>query len=48
MHENVSDHIVRDAIEQGMVCVEDIRSQEQHADILTKALDVNTFENQVR
>ena len=47
-HMDVKHHIVRDAIDGGIVHVEYVRSGEQHADILTKALDVKTFENRAR
>lgn len=42
-HLHLNYHIVHDAIERGVVCVEHMRSEEQHAHIFTKALDVNTF-----
>ena len=38
-HMDVKHHIVRDAIDGGIVHVEYVRSGEQHADILTKTLD---------
>ena len=47
-HVDVKHHIVRDAIDGGVVSVEHVRSEEQHADILTKALDVRTFENHAK
>ena len=37
-------YIVRDAIEDGLVHIVYVRSEQQHADILTKALDIRTFE----
>ena len=44
-HVDVKRHIVRDAVESGVVRVHYVKSGEQHADVvLTKALDVNTFE----
>ena len=42
-HIDVKHHIVRDAIEKGKVRVIYIETQEQHADILTKPLDLKTF-----
>ena len=36
-------HIVRDAIEKGKIRVIYVETQEQHADILTKPLDLKTF-----
>ena len=41
-------HIVRDAVESGVVRIHYGKSGEQHADVLTKALDVNTFETHAR
>ncbi|CAM9645887.1 unnamed protein product [Ascophyllum nodosum] len=43
-HVDVKHHIVRDAIESSIVRIHYVKSGEQHADVLTKALDVNTFE----
>ena len=43
-HVDVKHHIVRDAIESGVVRIHHVTSGEQHADVLTKALGVNTFE----
>ena len=43
-HIDVKHHIVRDAVEEGLVRIVYGRSEEQHADILTKALDMRTFE----
>ena len=36
-------HIIRGVIEEGIVSVEHGRSEEQHVDILTKALDHKDF-----
>ena len=47
-HVDVKHHIVRDAVESGVVRIHHIKSGEQHADVLTKALDVNTFETHAR
>ena len=41
---DVKHHIVRDAVEGGLVRIVYVRSEEQHADILTKALNTRTFE----
>ena len=43
-HIGVKHHVVRDAIYSGIIRVEYVNSGEQHADILTKALDAKTFE----
>ena len=47
-HVDMKHHIVRDAVESGVVRIHYVRSGEQHADVLTKALDVNTFETHAR
>ena len=48
-HVDVKHHIVRDAVESGVVRIHyDVKSEEQHADVLTKALDVKTFETHAR
>ena len=41
-------HIVRDAVEGDVVRTHKVKSGEQHADVLTKALGVNSFETHVR
>ena len=41
---DVNHPIVQDAVEKGLVRIVYVRSEEQHADILTKALDMRTFE----
>ena len=43
-HIDVKHHIVRDAVEEGLVRIVHVRSEEKHADILTKALDMRTFD----
>ena len=44
-HIDAKHHIVRDAVEEGFVRIVYLRSEEHHADILTKALDIRmTFE----
>ena len=47
-HVDVKHHIVRDTVEEGVVDIKHVRSEEQHADVLTKALDVKTFERHAR
>ena len=47
-HIDVKHHFIRDAIDSGIIRVEYINSGEQHADILTKALDAKTFERHAR
>ena len=47
-HVDVKHHIVRDAVESGVVRIHYVKSGEQHADMLTRALDVNTFEMHAR
>lgn len=42
-HVDVKHYIIRDAVEGGVVCVEHVRSEEQHAGNLTKAFDVESF-----
>ncbi|CAN0251287.1 unnamed protein product, partial [Ascophyllum nodosum] len=44
MHDDVKHHIVRDAVEGDVVRTHKVKSGEQHADVLTKALGVNSFE----
>ncbi|CAM9281894.1 unnamed protein product, partial [Sphacelaria rigidula] len=43
-HIDVKHQVVRDAINISFIRVEKVNSGEQHADILTKALDAKTFE----
>ena len=47
-HVDLKHHIVRDAVESGVVRIHYVKSGEQHADVLTKTLDVNTFETHAR
>ena len=42
-HVDEKHHIVRDAEESGVVEIHYVKSGEQHADVLTKALKVNAF-----
>ena len=39
-HVDVKHHIVRDAVDNGIVRIHYVKSEEQHADVLTKALDI--------
>lgn len=41
-------HIVGDAIEEGIIYVEHIHSEQQHADIVLEEFDVNTSETYAR
>ena len=43
-HIGVKHHIVRDPVEEGLVRIVYVGSEEQHADILTNAVNVRTFE----
>ena len=43
-HVDVKHHIVRDAVESCVAQIYYVKSGEQHTDVLTKALDVNTFQ----
>ena len=47
-HVDVKRHIVRDAVKSGIVRIRCVKLEEQHADVLTKALGVNTFETHAR
>ena len=47
-HVDVKHHIVRDVVESGIVRIHYVKSVELHADVLTQALDVNTFETHAR
>ena len=47
-HVDVKHHIVRDAVERGIVRIHYVKSGEQHADVLTEALNINTFETHAR
>ena len=48
-HVDVKHSIVRDTVERGVVRIHYVKSGEQHADVLTKALDVNSsFETHAR
>ena len=48
-HVDVKHHIVRDAVESGVVQTHYVKSgEQQHNGVLTKALDVNTFETHAR
>ena len=43
-HIDVKHHMVRDAVDGGIIRVEYVKSREQHADELTKAVDAKSFE----
>ena len=47
-HVDVKHHNVRDAVESGVIRIHYVKSGEQHADVLTKALNTNTFETHAR
>ena len=47
-HVDVKRHNIRDAVESGIVRIHYVKSGEQHANVLTKALDINTFEPRAR
>ena len=47
-HIDVKHHMVRDAVDGGIIRVEYVKSREQHADVLTKAMDAKSFEKQAR
>ena len=47
-HVEVKHHIFRDTVESGVVRTHYVKSGEQHADVLTKALDLNTSETHAR
>ena len=43
-HIDVKHHMVRDAVDGGIIRVEYVKSREQHADVLTKAIEAKSFE----
>ena len=47
-HVDGKHHIVRDAVESDVVRIHYVKSGEKHADVLTKALNANTFETPAR
>ena len=47
-HVDLKHYIVRDPVEGGVVQINHVKTEEQHADVLMKALGVNTFETQAR
>ncbi|CAN0306497.1 unnamed protein product [Ascophyllum nodosum] len=47
-HIDVKHHMVRDAVDGGIIRVEYVKSREQHADVLTKAIDAKSFERHAR
>ena len=48
IHIDVKHHMVRDAVDGGIIRVEYVKSREQHADVLTKAIDAKSFEKHAR
>ena len=47
-HIDVKHHVVRDAVHGGIIHVEYVKSGEQHADVLTKAIDAKSFKKHAR
>ena len=47
-HIDVKHHMVRDAVDGGMIRVEYVKWREQHADVLTNAIDAKSFEKHER
>ena len=47
-HIDVKHHMVRDAVDGGIIRVEYVKSRGQHADVLTKAIDAKSFEKHAR
>ena len=47
-HMDMKHHIVRDAVDSSVVRIHYVKSGKQHADMLTKVLDVNTFGTHAR
>ena len=45
---DVKHHMVRDAVEGGMIRVEYVTSGGRHTDVLTKAIDAKSFEKHAR
>ena len=43
-HIDVKHHLVRDAVDGGIIRVDYVKSGKQHADVLIKAIDVKSFE----
>ena len=41
-------HMVRDAVDGGIIRVEYVKPREQYADVLTKAMDAKSFEKHAR
>lgn len=44
---NAKHHIVGDAVEVGLICIACVMSEDRHADIHMKALDMRAFEQHV-
>ena len=47
-HVDVKHHIVHDVVESGVVRIHYVKSGEQYADVLTKALTVSSFETHAK
>ncbi|WOG92244.1 hypothetical protein DCAR_0311507 [Daucus carota subsp. sativus] len=47
-HIDLRYHFIRECVEQGSIVIKHVRTNEQHADILTKALAVTKFEKMRR
>ena len=47
-HIDVKHHMVRDAVDGGIIRVEYVKSRELHAEVLTKAIDAKSFEKHAR
>ena len=47
-HVDMKHHVIRNVIDEGVGQVEYVRYRKEHVDILTKALDVKTFEKHTR
>ena len=46
-HIDIKHHLIRDAVDEGKVHVTYVKTEDQHADVLTKSLDRKMFENPV-
>ena len=47
-HIGVKHHMVRNAVDGGIIHLEHVKSREQHADVPTKAIDAKSFEKHAR
>ena len=46
-HIDIKHHLIRSAVDEGKVRVTYVKTEDQHADVLTKPLDRRMFENHV-